>query len=493
MKIPALICGFLFSCSVSFAQISAIEELNGPGSEYSPTIHPDGQLLIFQASENGEWRLKGSYASSNGWGAPFDVFPGLPAGSFLGGPAFSANGKLLVFFSDAYGDKESLDLIFSTYDEATRRFSEPEPFPEPLNTSGYEAFPSISADGNTLFFVRDAFSADPEEGDRDCYEIMMSERNEKDEWSTPRSITEELGGECLGYPRIMPDGETLLFSRVAENGLHDLMMSRFDGNTWTTPEEVSALNSDSDDKMVSATYNGNGLVLTRSAEDEELFDQDFLLEAFGSLLPDIAGWAYVDVRVTNPEGNLLPSTISFRLRNSDEEGNTTDLSSTGSSLIRLRSGKEYLITMTAEDHDFRTVPVDFRKTMGPDTLDISEALIPLKKEVTITIDNLTFEYNSAEVTDSAAAILDIAALFLQKNEGVTVEIAAHTDDVGSPEFNLDLSNQRAEAVVEALVERGASRERLAAKGYGESDPIADNSTEEGQAQNRRVEFRILEE
>lgn len=493
MKIPALVCGLLFSCSVSLAQVSAIEELNGPGSEYSPTIHPNGQILIYQGSENGEWRLWGSYASADGWGLPFEVFPGLPPGSFLGGPAFSANGNLLVFFSDAFGDKESLDLAFSTYDEANRRFSEPEPFPAPVNTSEYEAFPSISMDGSTVYFVRDALSNEWGDGNLDCYEIMVSQKNETGAWSPPVSITEALGGGCIGYPRIMPDGETLLFSRIAENGLHDLMMSRFDGGSWTAPVTVPALNSEQDDKMVSVTYDGNTLVLTRSTEDGELFGTDILVTGPGSLLPDIAGWAYVDIRVTNSDGNLLPCTIGYRLRNNEEERNGTVVSSDGSSLVRLRSGKEYLITMTAEGHDFRTVPVDFRKISGPDTLAVSEILTLLKKEVTITIDNLTFEYNSADITDSAAAILDIAALFLQKNDGVKVEIAAHTDDVGSPEFNLDLSNQRAEAVVEALVERGASRERLVAKGYGESDPIADNSTEEGQAQNRRVEFRILEE
>lgn len=493
MKISALICGLLFSCSVLFAQISAITELDGPGSEYSPTIHPDGHILVFQSVENGEWRLWGSYASANGWGTPFEVFPGLPPGSFLGGPAFSANGNMLVFFSDAFGDKESLDLVFTTYDQKSRRFSKPEPFPAPVNTSGYEAFPSVSADGSTLYFVRDAFSEEWEEGDLDCYEIMVSHQNDTGDWSIPVSITEALGGDCVGYPRIMPDGETLIFSRIAENGLHDLMMSRSDGNSWTTPLEIPALNSEEDDKMVSSTYNGSSLILTRSKEDGELFDADMLVEGPGSLLPDIAGWAYVDVRVTTPEGNLLPSTISHRLRNSEEDGLAVEIASSGSSLVRLRSGKEYLMTMTAEDHDFRTIPIDFRNTMRPDTLSVRETLTPLKKEVTITIDNLTFEYNSADITDSAAAILDIAALFLQKNEGVKVEIAAHTDDVGSPEFNLDLSNQRAEAVVEALVERGASRERLVAKGYGESDPIADNTTEEGQAQNRRVEFRILEE
>lgn len=132
-------------------------------------------------------------------------------------------------------------------------------------------------------------------------------------------------------------------------------------------------------------------------------------------------------------------------------------------------------------------------TLSPDTSEVDAILTPLKKETTIRLDKLTFEYNSAEITDSASTVLDIAALFLSQNGSIQVEIAAHTDDIGSPEFNQDLSERRAASVVQALVLRGADASRLIPRGYGESQPIADNGTEEGQAQNRRVEFKILEE
>ena len=79
---------------------------------------------------------------------------------------------------------------------------------------------------------------------------------------------------------------------------------------------------------------------------------------------------------------------------------------------------------------------------------------------------------------------------LNANPGVAVEIAGHTDSDGDAEYNQDLSDRRANAVRDYLISRGVSGSRLSAAGYGESQPVADNATVEGKAQNRRVELRI---
>ncbi|HPE99105.1 MAG TPA: OmpA family protein, partial [Bacteroidales bacterium] len=72
-----------------------------------------------------------------------------------------------------------------------------------------------------------------------------------------------------------------------------------------------------------------------------------------------------------------------------------------------------------------------------------------------------------------------------------IEIMSHTDNIGSDAYNLDLSNRRAESVVSFLIKSGISKDRLVAKGYGESQPVATNTTDEGRQANRRTEFRIL--
>jgi outer membrane protein OmpA-like peptidoglycan-associated protein len=104
-----------------------------------------------------------------------------------------------------------------------------------------------------------------------------------------------------------------------------------------------------------------------------------------------------------------------------------------------------------------------------------------------------FEFNQSEVSENSYQILDRVAEIMNENPELVMEIAAHTDNVGSFEFNMDLSQKRAESIVNYLTSKGIESVRLIGKGYGESRPIATNSTEEGRLKNRRVEFIILNE
>lgn len=111
------------------------------------------------------------------------------------------------------------------------------------------------------------------------------------------------------------------------------------------------------------------------------------------------------------------------------------------------------------------------------------------------LEGVEFEFDSAELTTTSYPILDRAAEVLLEHRAIPIEIAGHTDDWGSASYNINLSNARATSVYEYLVSKGVSASRLSAQGYGESDPIADNSNAdgsdnpEGRARNRRVELR----
>jgi outer membrane protein OmpA-like peptidoglycan-associated protein len=102
---------------------------------------------------------------------------------------------------------------------------------------------------------------------------------------------------------------------------------------------------------------------------------------------------------------------------------------------------------------------------------------------------LEFATGRSEIADSSASTLDALAQTAKTCTGV-IEVQGHTDSVGAPDRNQKLSNARAEAVRLALIERGMPQARLSARGYGEDKPLADNTTPEGRAQNRRIEFRV---
>lgn len=108
----------------------------------------------------------------------------------------------------------------------------------------------------------------------------------------------------------------------------------------------------------------------------------------------------------------------------------------------------------------------------------------------VALDNIQFDFNSARLRPSSSATLDDALRFLQGEPRVRLEIAGHTDNVGSDAANLKLSRERAEAVRSYLIAHGADSTRLSARGYGEAQPISSNDTEAGRQANRRVEMDI---
>ena len=108
----------------------------------------------------------------------------------------------------------------------------------------------------------------------------------------------------------------------------------------------------------------------------------------------------------------------------------------------------------------------------------------------IELPGVQFETNSATLVAASTRVLDDAAETLKRNPGITVEVAGHTDSSGAASYNQGLSQRRAESVAAYLTDRGVAGSRLSTRGYGEAEPIADNSTREGRALNRRVELRV---
>jgi OOP family OmpA-OmpF porin len=109
----------------------------------------------------------------------------------------------------------------------------------------------------------------------------------------------------------------------------------------------------------------------------------------------------------------------------------------------------------------------------------------------VRLDEVNFEFNSAILTPSASDTLRRVAEALRGEPSLRAEIAGHTDSSGADAYNLSLSQQRADSVLQFLVGQGIDRNRVVARGYGETQPEADNSTAEGQRRNRRVEFEVL--
>jgi OmpA-OmpF porin, OOP family len=153
----------------------------------------------------------------------------------------------------------------------------------------------------------------------------------------------------------------------------------------------------------------------------------------------------------------------------------------------LRGGKETWVFLQAGESDGSySMTVSEREAMKQDVA-VNEMADKLAKDGFVAL-YVNFDTGKATIRPDSARTLDDAAAALKVAAALRVEVAGHTDNVGSPEANLRLSQERAQAVMAALVGRGIKADRLTAKGYGQTTPVADNRSEEGRAKNRRVEL-----
>ena len=171
---------------------------------------------------------------------------------------------------------------------------------------------------------------------------------------------------------------------------------------------------------------------------------------------------------------------------------TTD-ENDGSFLVCLVPGKDYALFVTSEGKMFYSENINLTK---PSTsLEPVIKNIPLAKVTKgqkIILKNIFFDTDSFNLKPTSVSELNKLIAFLNTNPKIKIEIGGHTDNVGKPVYNLDLSMKRAKSVYSFLTAHGIVALRLTYKGFGDTVPIATNDNEEGRAQNRRTEMKILE-
>lgn len=184
----------------------------------------------------------------------------------------------------------------------------------------------------------------------------------------------------------------------------------------------------------------------------------------------------VEVVITNLDKNEVIRTTATK----GEDGKYT---------IKLRDGDRYSVNVSPKGYSFYSTTVDLKKKNTSRKLKVK--LKELKEDTKLTLNNITFEVNSADLNESSFLELNRVVKLMKDNPDINIEIAAHTDNVGSDAYNLKLSNRRAASVQKYLLEESVPKTRLIAKGYGEAKPLYPNDTDEHKALNRRVELKII--
>lgn len=232
-----------------------------------------------------------------------------------------------------------------------------------------------------------------------------------------------------------------------------------------------------------------GFSVTASAQDYYPATQSYVIDSLGENVElnfALQHRPYFRFRVTHEEsGEPMPVSASLINRANNDTILRLNTDATGAARYILEDSVSYRIHIAQLGYE----------TFASDIASIGDSmnivLKPIKKGDVVIVNHLFFANNSTRILSESEPALNDLKVFLAENPQLRIRIIGHTDNVGSDQFNLKLSQGRAESVKEALVKRGVDPERIETLGMGKRQPIASNDTEEGRAQNRRVELVIL--
>jgi outer membrane protein OmpA-like peptidoglycan-associated protein/Tfp pilus assembly protein PilF len=474
---------------VTFKPVNMGPEINTAADEYLPVATADESMLIFTRKIGNNEDFYKSMNNKGKWQAASYLSDQINTAQYNeGAQSVSQDGKYLFFTGCNRPDGMGRCDIYIAQKKGDD-WGKPFDLSAPVNTSGWESQPSISADGRTLYFVSNR------SGGYGGYDIWKSTLTDKG-WGQPENLGPNINTSYNEQsPFIHPDDSTLYFSSNGWPGLgnKDLFVSRLgkDGK-WQKPENLGyPINSNGDE---------NGLTLTASG-NYAFFASDNL-NGFGGY--DIYTFELpVNVRphvVTYVKGNVNDAQSKAPLEAAveiiDLQSNLPvyqDYSSVeeGSFLATITSGKNYGLNISKSGYLFYSENFSLIGYKAKNPFNISVSLSPIEVGNKVILKNIFFDTNKFDLESESKSELMKLIEFLTANPTVHIEISGHTDNVGPDQINQTLSENRAKSVYQYLITNGIVAGRLIYKGYGKTQPIASNDTDEDRAKNRRTEFKII--
>ena len=495
---------------VPFNPFNLGDSINSEFDEYWPSLTADEQTLIFTRlipinSEVGVKMVSGrnpsidlksvqedffiSTKDNNVWLGAQNMGEPLNTNGNEGAQTVSVDGRIMYFTACNREDGKGRCDIYICKNE-NGEWSVPENIGSPVNSSSWEAQPSISPDGKTLFFVSNR------DGGLGGKDIWISTQNSVGEWSKPINLGENINSSGDEQsPFIHPDNQTMYFSSNGRTGMGqgDLFKaSRNNDGTWNEAVNLGY--------PINTSFDEVGLIVNAKG-DRALFSSDrlnrrrrdiFEFELYKEARPNPV--SYMKGNVFDSENNNKLQ-ASFELINLETDSIIMKAESdavTGEFLLCIPSNNDYALNVSKSGYLFYSDNFSLKGVF-----DISEpylkdiALNPIKKGEKIILKNVFYETDSYELKQESLIELNKLLAFLNHNQEIKIEISGHTDNIGLHDYNMELSENRAKSVYTFLVNNKIRSERLIYKGYGESQPISSNETEEGRADNRRTEIKIL--
>ncbi len=481
-------------------KIHNLEAVNSEYSEYSSMISADENMLIFTSRRE---NTKGGdvdpfdlefyediYFSNkidNIWTAPEPISGRLNTGKHDSNAGLSFDGKkLYIYRSNNNGDLFESNLTDNSW-------SSPKPISEPINSKYTETSIAFSADGKTVYFVSNRPNG---KGGKDIWTCKINEDNTFGKAiNLGETINTKFDEDGVF---IHPNGKTIFFSSKGHNtmGNYDIFKSNLDSTgQWTTPENIGyPINSTNDDIFFFLSANGKTGYFS-SIKENGLGNKDIYYINF-----DETDVGKTDANLTLVKGRILdaktkePLSAKIEIVNNKTQtidANFTSDQTTGEFIISLVSGINYGLSIEKNGYLFYSLNFDLVDSTNFNEIVLEVGLPDTCVNSSTVMRNIFFDYGKTILKAESKHEIEKVYNLLKKYPTMKLEISGHTDNVSSLRFNQKLSINRAKAVAKFLIDMGIEKNRLLTTGYAFSRPIADNSTIEGQRQNRRVELKFL--
>jgi OmpA-OmpF porin, OOP family len=447
---------------------------------------PDGNRFYFtrcskEFSERIVCRLYVSEKLNNEWQEPVK----LPES--INDPYFTAtmpavglsrrNTDMLYFVSNRDGGQGGMDIWYSYYDPRRDEWKDPRNCGRKINTPSDEITPFYDVDSKTMYFSSDGY---PNIGGLDVFKTRGSGRS----FSVPQNMKIPVNSS---YDDI--------YFNVHKEGYKGYLVSNRPGGQSLRHETCC------DD--IYSFINSGYIRIWLTGEVYGITDLDF----YNSIREEYEKDNRVDIE------DMEKDSASFELlhkypvslfmidpQTKEEVFIKTDSTIHGRFWFNLEQGIDYRLKVKDFNRAEKVMALTTKPITHDDTIVLDAIMVNTIPTEPIRLKNVYYEFDRAELTSKAEnVIFNTIYKILKEHPKIIVEISSHTDSRGTNEYNIDLSQRRAESVVNYLLEKGIPPEQMTAKGYGEEMPIAPNENadgsdnEEGRAKNRRTEFRIIGE
>jgi outer membrane protein OmpA-like peptidoglycan-associated protein/tetratricopeptide (TPR) repeat protein len=505
------------------AWVDIMTPLNTPDDDLAPSISTDGAEMIFSSNrKNGhqtdefggyDYDIYSSTLENGKWSAPKPLSGPINSTGDDISNNLSYNGSKMLLHRDEGGQT---DIYESKLQGAA--WSAPQKMAFQISSDkASETYAAYNHDGYRMYFSRAS--------DTRGTEIMFSgvQNKMKMDYGLATMVQSVNSKFNDGPIYIHIDGETMYMASKGQESLggYDIFVSKMEQGQWTTPKNMGyPINTPYDDFFFAGTANGKfAYIASNRSGGQGGFDiyrvtflgpekkpvvetEDYLLASVAMPVKDHAIESTVDVRkrsLTVFKGTTIDA-ISRRPVEAEIEitdnatgkviETFTTNSATGKFIITLNSGRNYGIAVKAKGYLFHSENFDISQGGDDNLVNKTIELKNIAVGSKIALRNIFFDYAKASLRPESNAELDRLVKLLNEVPGLKIEISGHTDNTGSATINETLSQQRAEAVVTYLSNKGISASRMTAKGYGASKPVATNATDDGRQQNRRTEFEI---